>query len=155
MAQLQQLAVSKGNEHGTRPSRPGEPPRAGTGFGRKNIIHEHDRNIPASRVGVMKNAIYMAWLDLGIRPRRIRAKKRFLRIPWRPPEGGTREPTEQEKKEIGLSLARLPGRRGKQWVYYRRQVRHPGVKPRPWIVATLLRFKDQIGRLAASEYKGR
>lgn len=72
------------------PSKPGEPPKVRTGHGRDNIVHEHDARIPASRVGVRKNALYMIYHELGIR----------------------------------------------------------GAK-RPWLVATLVRVKNVLARLAA------
>lgn len=49
------------------PSRPGESPRLRTAHGRSNVIHEHDARIPASRVGVRKNALYLVMHELGIR----------------------------------------------------------------------------------------
>ena len=56
------------------PSEPGEPPRLRTGQLRKNVIKELDREHLKSRVGVTKNAIYGAYLELGTR--RVRAR------PW-------------------------------------------------------------------------
>lgn len=75
-----------------QPSKPGEPPRARTGYGRSNIVYEYNgiESAPAVRVGVRKNALYMFWLEIGTRR----------------------------------------------------------IKPRPWLVATLMRFKAIIGRLA-------
>lgn len=59
------MAVNVSNEHGKVPSKAGEPPHKGTGFGQAGIVREFDRAQMASRVGVTKNAIYMAYLDLG------------------------------------------------------------------------------------------
>ena len=58
------------------PSKPGQPPRLRTGFGRRNITWER---LGAGfrtryRVGVRTNAQYMAFLELGTR--RVRAR------PW-------------------------------------------------------------------------
>jgi hypothetical protein len=49
------------------PSKPGEPPRVRTGFGRANIVREINIPAMAGRVGVRKNALYMIYLDLGTR----------------------------------------------------------------------------------------
>lgn len=53
----------------------GQPPRLRTGFGRSNVIFESNDNtiLPAVRVGIRKNAIYMWQHEVG-----IRGKKR----PW-------------------------------------------------------------------------
>lgn len=45
-------------------SKPGEPPRKRTGFGAANVLYEFDRKAMASRVGVGRNAKYMAILEL-------------------------------------------------------------------------------------------
>ena len=57
-----------------RPSKPGESPHARTGHGRSSIVFEFNGSQvdPRVRVGVRKNAIYMAYLELGtrrVRPR--------------------------------------------------------------------------------------
>lgn len=51
------------------PSRPGEPPRARTGFGRESIVYEYNDNPkdPRVRVGVTKAGLYMFLLDIGTR----------------------------------------------------------------------------------------
>lgn len=48
-------------------SKPGEPPRLETGFGRASIMHESDvnRGRPLERVGLLGNARYMFYLELG------------------------------------------------------------------------------------------
>lgn len=56
------------------PSKPGEAPHVRTGHGRSSIIYEYNGSStnPRVRVGVLANAIYMAYLELGtrrIRPR--------------------------------------------------------------------------------------
>lgn len=78
------------------PSKPGEPPRLRTGFGQRHILVEFDKSVPAGRVGIAQNAIYMFYLEVGTR--RIRR--------------------------------------------------------RPWLLATLMKFQEQIGRLAATGGKG-
>lgn len=50
------------------PARHGDPPRRRTGFGSKNILHEHDAARVRSRVGVARNAIYMLYHELGSHP---------------------------------------------------------------------------------------
>ncbi len=47
------------------PSKPGEPPRTRTTFGRSQIKREIDRKNLAARVGITEAGIYMAYLDLG------------------------------------------------------------------------------------------
>jgi len=61
---------SKGSSYTeyTSPSQVGEPPRVRTGHGRSQIIHEHDKDKRASRVGVRQNGMYMFWLELRGRP---------------------------------------------------------------------------------------
>lgn len=80
------------------PSKPGEPPRLRTGFGRDNIVWESNdsQSDPRVRVGSTKNGIYMIYLELGTRR----------------------------------------------------------IAPRPWLVATLLKFKQAIGQLAVTGGKG-
>ena len=50
------------------PSKPGEPPRLRTGFGRSQIVmnHKGGKN-PHVRVGVTRNGMYMFWLEIGTR----------------------------------------------------------------------------------------
>ena len=48
----------------TNPSKPGEPPRKRTGYGQKNILYDFDKPNLSARVGVTRNAHYMAILDL-------------------------------------------------------------------------------------------
>lgn len=59
----------KGSSYTVYPnsSKPGEPPKVRTGHGRDNIVHEHDAQVPASRVGVRRNALYMIYHELGLR----------------------------------------------------------------------------------------
>lgn len=49
------------------PSEPGFPPHKRTGFLIKNVIYETDRDTMTARVGVLANAIYGAYLELGTR----------------------------------------------------------------------------------------
>ena len=61
---------TKGGNKRTRrvypnPSKPGEPPRTRTTFGRSQIKKWVDRKNMVARVGITKNGIYMAYLDLG------------------------------------------------------------------------------------------
>lgn len=49
------------------PSKPGESPRLRTGFGRNNIVVNHDPKGRYTRVGVTRNGMYMFWLELGTR----------------------------------------------------------------------------------------
>lgn len=70
---------TKGGNKRTRtiypnPSKPGEPPRLRTGFGRNNIVVNHNPGKPWTRVGVTKNGIYMFYLEVGTR--------RIARRPW-------------------------------------------------------------------------
>lgn len=80
-------AVSKANsgvdvangEGGTvrvypNPSKPGEPPRLRTGWGRRHVVYEFDSQLMAGRVGVSKPGIYMFYLEVGTR--------RIQRRPW-------------------------------------------------------------------------
>lgn len=53
-------------------SQPGEPPQVRRGFGRKNIAMEEYPDSMTIRLGVRKNAAYMAYLEVGtgrIKPR--------------------------------------------------------------------------------------
>ena len=47
------------------PSKPGEPPRARTGYLKKNVMAEYDESILTTRVGVSVSAIYGLFLELG------------------------------------------------------------------------------------------
>ena len=49
------------------PSKPGEAPRLRTGFGRNNVVVNHDPNGQYTRVGVTRNGIYMFYLEVGTR----------------------------------------------------------------------------------------
>lgn len=46
-------------------SLPGQPPMLRTGFGRRNILVEYDAATLTARIGPSKNAIYMAYLEVG------------------------------------------------------------------------------------------
>lgn len=78
------------------PSKPGEPPRLRTGWGRSHVVREFDKSVPAGRVGVSQAAIYMFYLEIGTRK----------------------------------------------------------VKRRPWLLATLMKYQETIGKLAAIGGKG-
>jgi len=56
------------------PSKPGEPPRLRTGWGRRHIVFEFDESKAAGRVGVSKPGLYMFYLEVGTR--------RISRRPW-------------------------------------------------------------------------
>lgn len=56
------------------PSKPGESPRLRTGFGRNNIVVNHDPKGRYARIGVTRNGMYMFWLEVGTR--------RIRRRPW-------------------------------------------------------------------------
>jgi len=56
------------------PSKPGEAPRLRTGFGRNNVVVNHDPNGQYTRVGVTRNGIYMFYLEVGTR--------HIARRPW-------------------------------------------------------------------------
>jgi hypothetical protein len=65
------------------PSKPGEPPRARSGFLKKNTIAEYDQSILTTRVGVTVFAKYGLWLELGTkfmkaRPWLMATLKKFL-----------------------------------------------------------------------------
>lgn len=55
-------------------SRPGQPPMLRTGFGRSSITFWAGPRKLTARVGMRRNAIYMAYLELGTR--------RIARRPW-------------------------------------------------------------------------
>lgn len=48
-------------------SKPGEPPRKRSGFGAANVICELDEKDLAGQVGLLKNAMYMVYLEFGTR----------------------------------------------------------------------------------------
>jgi hypothetical protein len=56
------------------PSLPGESPRLRTGFGRKNVVINHDPKGRWVRIGVSQNGMYMFLLEVGTR--------RVARRPW-------------------------------------------------------------------------
>lgn len=56
------------------PSKPGETPRLRTGFGRNNVVVNHDPQGKYTRVGVTRNGIYMFYLEVGTR--------HIARRPW-------------------------------------------------------------------------
>lgn len=82
-------AVSRGNPwpHNNS-SKPNEPPKLRTGFGRGNIIAQHDKQNQTIKVGVRENAAYMAMWEVGIRgvkrpwmlPTLMRLKNTLARI---------------------------------------------------------------------------
>ena len=146
-----QQAVNKSNQRGTKPSQPGEPPKKRTGFGQQNIVYEIDEEAVRSRMGVTKNGIYMFWLEIGTRPKRVAAgrKARALMIPWRPPDGSTRAPTQEEIDNIGLK--KIKG----QWFYFRTSVMRGGIKRRPWMLVTLRKHRETITRLMTSKFPKR
>ncbi len=57
------------------PSKPGEPPRKRTGFGRRNIVQGYNRQRKQGRVGYTRAAIYMAYHEVGIRYSRGRQQR--------------------------------------------------------------------------------
>lgn len=56
------------------PSKPGESPKVRTGFGRNNIVINHDPKGRYVRIGVSENGMYMFWLEVGTRS--------IARRPW-------------------------------------------------------------------------
>lgn len=46
-------------------SKPGEPPQVRRSFGRKNVAVEYNQNSLFARLGIRKNAAYMAYLEVG------------------------------------------------------------------------------------------
>jgi hypothetical protein len=147
-----QLNVNRSNPRNRKtgiydsPSKPGESPRARTGFGRDNIQMELLLDKKTGNVGVGQNGIYMLYLELGFRRGNvtIRAKKRFLMIPWT--KG---EPSKDEIKKVGLK--KING----GWYYFRKQVTLPAitVAPRPWLVKTLNEEWETLKLLGESELK--
>lgn len=63
---LKTLAVPNPRPYLT-PSRPGEPPRKRTGAGQSGVQYELDEATHSARVGVLKNVVYMLYLELGTR----------------------------------------------------------------------------------------
>lgn len=119
--------LSRGNRLGTSPSFPGEPPKRGTGAGIRAIQIQPD--FPRKRINIVvrPEGRHLLYLGAGTRPFVIRARgDKLLKIWWRPTP--YRTPTKQEIDRIGLK--KISGR----WYYFRRTVRHPGVKQRPWIM---------------------
>lgn len=47
------------------PSKPGEPPRKRTGWGAKHVTYELQKEQLTTRVGLLRNALYMAFLESG------------------------------------------------------------------------------------------
>lgn len=56
------------------PSKPGEAPRLRTGFGRANVVVNHDPKGRYARIGVSKSGMYMFFLEVGTR--------HIARRPW-------------------------------------------------------------------------
>lgn len=54
------------------PSSPGEPPRKRTGWGAKHVTYEFDQNSLTARVGLIANAAYMLFQELGTKKMRER-----------------------------------------------------------------------------------
>lgn len=73
---LAQREVNTSNLRGENPSKPGEPPHKGTGFGQRGIVHDHDPRQPVSRVGWTRAADYMFFHERGIRYSRVGLQKR-------------------------------------------------------------------------------
>lgn len=60
-----QLALNISNPRPyVTPSKPGEPPRKRTGYGAGNVLYEFSKDGLTSRVGVTRNAKYLAILEL-------------------------------------------------------------------------------------------
>lgn len=174
-------AVNRSNARNRRsgqydnPSKPGEPPRARTGFGRDNIVFEFNDNLhnPAVRVGVIKNALYMFHLEHGfsVPAHTIEPKSgKWLKIPWRGPVkqyeaksgkqkasviGRTRKGL---KKFLALPAGGEPfvvyGEHGTSggYFYFRRKVDVDAfqVAARPWMLPTLNAEKTRLAMLAAT-----
>jgi hypothetical protein len=160
------LAVNKSNPRNSEtgqyddPSSPGSPPKSRTGFGRDNVVFEFndDTERPAVRVGVRQNAIYMYFLEIGVSPFVIKPSGDWLRIPWsgeieKENRVLTRGPNKGKTKVFYFGVKgekRIPlVKQGGEYVYFRKQINHPGIAPRPWLVKTLMDNKQAIGRLAA------
>jgi hypothetical protein len=62
-------------------SKPNEPPRVRTGFGRKNIVQGFSKQLMASRVGYTRAARYMTFHELGIRYTKAGYQQRPTIIP--------------------------------------------------------------------------
>jgi hypothetical protein len=119
--------LGTGNRSGAAPSLPGEPPKRGTGSGIRALRVVPDRiNMRLSLV-VYPQGRHLLFLGAGTRPYRIRARgDKLLKIWFRPIP--FRGPTREEIRQLGLK------RIGSRWYYFRREVRHPGVRQRPWIM---------------------
>lgn len=120
------LAAS--NRKGEEPSLPGESPRRSQfGWLQANVkIAGNDKD--RVRVGIGRAAWYGVVLENGTGPYDIRARAgRKLMIPIR------RKLSEQEAKQIGAKRIVDPRDGQKKWVIFRDRVKHPGIKPRPWL----------------------
>ncbi len=97
---------------GSFASKPGEPPRRQSGTLVRSITHEVEpklggvssRPLFVGRVG--SNLLYGKYLEMGTRPYTIRAKNAKV-------------------------LAKRVGASG--WIVFGKTVKHPGIKPRPWL----------------------
>lgn len=56
----------------TTPSKPGEPPHKRTGFLQKSTVFDLDQKNQSARVGILKNAKYGAFLELGTKRMKAR-----------------------------------------------------------------------------------
>lgn len=121
----QELSVP--NPDGFSPSKPGEPPRSVTGWLRNHVAFALKPTQMLTQIGLRENAKYGLFLEFGTKgPYKIRPRNAaFLRF-------------------------QVMGADGKKHWVQRREVTHPGIEARPWLVATLKKYWDQIKTLAES-----
>jgi hypothetical protein len=107
-------------------SKAGQPPRAITGKLRQSIFQSTDRKRMLGSVGTTLK--YGAGLERGTKPHGIRARR----------------------KKVLVFGGETPG--GWGWIF-RKRVSHPGVKPRPYLWATVKKEKAKIKSLIFGEMK--
>lgn len=140
-----QESVNISARRGKTPSKAGQPPRVRTAFGRSNIVVNSMKvgGHFVVRVGVTRNAIYMAYLELGIRARTIRARGGgYLKIPMLFARGSGLSAKEL-KEEYGAKKI------GRDWVIFRKQVTIGPIAPRPFMRPALHNNRRQIALIAS------
>lgn len=187
--QLKTFAIERVNtsaQRGRNPSKAGEAPHVRTAQGKKSIVMDAYGNDekPGARVGVLKNAEYMIWLEIGTGPRTITASGGMLKIPWtdlviqspfplrmaqaiNPKNILENRDSNKHRNAKGpyfygrgkggklIQLQKLePDGLGNRFFYFARSIRYPGTAPRPWLVPSLVDNREHLASILIMAGKG-
>lgn len=143
-------AKSKRKPRRYQHSKPGEPPRAITGKLRQSIFQSTDRKRMLGSVGTTLK--YGANLERGVSAHDIRAnRKKSLAFPgWVQKEAEYKIGTAMSiagRQIVKGGVKKRKGERSEWGWIFRRKVRHPGIKPRPFLWVTVKKNKAKIRKI--------